>query len=146
MSSACPSSSTIRGYDHVGIRVSNRAEALHFYGRLGFALTAEFPEFSACELRTQTGVYLNLIFNAVQRPGRKNVLLDEPIKLPGTTHPCFAVDDLDALARWFEHQSIAITEGPKTLDRRTFLFIRDPDGNVLEFGQAGNGETGHAPL
>lgn len=125
----------IRAYDHVGIRVSDRAEALAFYGRLGFRLIAEFPEFSACELRSQAGIYLNLIFNAVQQPGRKNILLDDTIKYPGTTHPCFLIDDLDAFSAWLQAERIEITEGPLTFERRRFLFIRDPDGNVLEFGE-----------
>lgn len=136
----------IRGYDHVGIRVSDRAEALAFYGRLGFSCVAEFPEFSACELRSQAGVYLNLIFNAVQRPGRKNILLDETIKFPGTTHPCFLIDDIDAFAAWLHVERIEITEGPLTFERRRFLFIRDPDGNVLEFGEPINDEVSHAAV
>jgi catechol 2,3-dioxygenase-like lactoylglutathione lyase family enzyme len=136
----------IRDYDHVGIRVSDKAEALHFYDRLGFELAAEFPEYSACELRSRGGVYLNLVFNAVRRPGRKNILLDEAVKLPGTTHPCFVVDDLDAMIRWLQAESIAITEGPTVFERRRFLFIRDPDGNVLEFMQSANEGESHAPV
>lgn len=136
----------IRGYDHVGIRVSDRTEALAFYGRLGFRPIAEFPEYSACELRSQAGIYLNLIFNAVQRPGRKNILLDETIKYPGTTHPCFLIDDLDAFAAWLQAERIEITEGPLTFDRRRFLFIRDPDGNVLEFGEQTHDEVHDAAV
>lgn len=137
---------TIRGYDHVGIRVSDRTEALAFYGRLGFACTADFPEFSACELRSAAGVYLNLIFNAVRRPERKNILLDEVIKFPGTTHPCFVVDDVDELARWLVAEQISITEGPLIFERRKFLFIRDPDGNVVEFTEPTSEEATHATL
>jgi catechol 2,3-dioxygenase-like lactoylglutathione lyase family enzyme len=35
-----------------------------------------------------------------------------------------------------DQQGIAITEGPHPIGpRRIALFIRDPDGNVLEFNQ-----------
>lgn len=146
MSSLAVSMPAVRSYDHVGIRVSDRTEALHFYGRLGFAMTVEYPEFCACELQSETGVVLNLVFNAVKRAGASNVLLDEVIKWPGTTHPCFLVDDLASLVEWLGHENIKITEGPLTLDRRMFLFIRDPDGNVIEFTQVLQTEVSNAPV
>lgn len=123
----------IRGYDHVGIRVSDRAEALAFYNKIGFTLTTEYPDYDALELRSDTGVFVNLITNAVRRPGRSNVLYDEPEKFAGTTHPCFIVDDLDILAGWLATEGIVVTEGPVITERRACLFLRDPDGNVLEF-------------
>lgn len=126
----------IVGYDHVGIRVSDRGRSLAFYEALGFAETARFPEHEACEMLSPDGVRINLIFNAARRPGARNVLLDEPVKLPGVTHPAFVVDDLEALQDWLLGQGITITEGPQYIGlRRIALFIRDPDGNILEFDQ-----------
>jgi len=123
-------------YDHVGIRVSDRNRSVRFYQTLGFVESARFPEHEANEMLSSDGVRINLIFNAARRPGAQNILLDEPIKLPGMTHPAFIVDDLDALAAWFSEQGIVITEGPHHIGpRRIALFIRDPDGNVLEFNQ-----------
>ena len=64
------------------------------------------------------------------------MLLDAPIKVPGITHPAFVVDDLGKLQVWLGGQGIVITEGPHNIgERRIALFIRDPDGNVLEFNQ-----------
>jgi lactoylglutathione lyase len=132
----CPTSALAHGLDHIGIRVSDRDEALAFYARLGFVQTHDFPEHQANEMQTPAGVRINLIFNGARRPGRKNVLLDEPIKLPGITHPAFLVHDLEALAQWLRTEGITITEGPERIGpRRVALFIRDPDGNVLEFDQ-----------
>lgn len=123
-------------YDHVGIRVSDRRRALAFYEALGFVERARFPGDEANEMESADGVRINLIFNAARRPGARNALLDEPVKLPGITHPAFVVDDLAALQDWLQRQGIAITEGPRRLGpRRVALFIRDPDGNVLEFDQ-----------
>lgn len=126
----------IIAYDHVGIRVSDRARAQRFYERLGFVESAVFPDHEANEMLSPGGVRINLIFNATRRPGARNVLLDEPVKLPGVTHPAFVVDDLAALEGWLNREGIRITEGPHRIGpRRIALFIRDPDGNVLEFNQ-----------
>ena len=123
-------------YDHVGIRVSNRQEAIAFYERLGFTETYRIPEGEANEMVTSAGVRINLIFNGAKTKDQKNVLLDEAIKRPGMTHPAFIIQDIAALQSWLLKEGIEITEGPKQLGpRRITLFIRDPDGNVLEFNQ-----------
>ncbi|GAA6130038.1 VOC family protein [Halopseudomonas sabulinigri] len=124
----------IQAYDHIGIRVSDKSRAMAFYQALGFIESASFAQFEANEMITAAGVRINLIFNGTRRAN--NVLLDEPVKLPGITHPAFIVDDLQALQAWLAEQGIAITEGPHHIGpRRIALFIRDPDGNVLEFNQ-----------
>lgn len=121
-------------YEHIGIRVSDRLEALEFYKKLGFIEERYFAKEQASELVTADGVYINLIFNGAKRDG--NILMDEPIKYPGITHPAFIVDDLDGLLKKLEQENIQVTEGPKYLgERRRVCFIRDPDGNVLEFDQ-----------
>ena len=88
------------------------------------------------EMATPAGVRINLVFNGTARADARNVLQDEPVKWPGVTHVAFVVDELDALVDWLETAGIAITEGPGPIGpRRVGLFIRDPDGNVLEFNQ-----------
>ncbi|MGC1244821.1 MAG: VOC family protein, partial [Spirulinaceae cyanobacterium] len=72
-------------YEHIGIRVSDRFEALKFYEKIGFTEERYFPKDQASELVTADGVYLNLIFNGAKR--HRNILMDEPIKYPGVTHP-----------------------------------------------------------
>ncbi|MFT3759374.1 VOC family protein [Thauera sp.] len=134
--SAARNPARLLAYDHVGIRVSDRRRALDFYEALGFTESARFPEHEANEMLSPDGVRINLIFNAARRPHARNVLLDEALKLPGITHPAFVVDDLAALQAWLGQRGIAITEGPHHIGpRRIALFIRDPDGNVLEFNQ-----------
>ncbi len=126
----------ILAYEHVGIRVSDREQATAFYEKLGFRQRADFPEHQANEMATETGIFVNLIFNGVKRPDGRNILLDEPVKHPGVTHPAFVVDDLDAVVSLCRNEGIAITEGPVMIgERRRVLFIRDPDGNVLEFDE-----------
>ena len=114
--------------------MSDRFEALEFYEKLGFIEEGYFPEHQASELVTDGGVYINLLFNGAKRDG--NILMDEPIKYPGITHPAFIVDDLDALLKKLEQENIQVTEGPKYIgERRRACFIRDRDGYVLEFDQ-----------
>ncbi|MHB0806210.1 VOC family protein [Stutzerimonas nitrititolerans] len=126
----------ILAYDHIGIRVSDKGRAMSFYQALGFVESASFPSFEANEMLSPGGVRINLIFNGARLPDAHNALLDAPLKLPGMTHPAFIVDDLQALEAWLSEQGIVVTEGPHPIGpRRVALFIRDPDGNVLEFNQ-----------
>ena len=125
----------IQGYDHVGIRVSDRERALDFYGRLGFALDTDLSNDGVAEVVAADGTRINLIFNGVAQPNAHNLLLDEPVKLPGYTHAAFIVDRLDELIGWARRDGVEITEGPVDWGRRTTCFLRDPDGNVLEFNE-----------
>jgi catechol 2,3-dioxygenase-like lactoylglutathione lyase family enzyme len=101
---------------------------------LGFTKVLDLPEHHANEMTNDAGVTINLIFNGVKREGNRNILLDEPVKWPGMTHPAFIVDDLDGLIALFRREGVRITEGPHMIGtRRRVCFIRDPDGNVLEF-------------
>ena len=126
----------ILAYDHIGIRVSDRPRAMAFYQAPGFVESSSFPLFEANEMLSPDGVRINLIFNGARARDAHNVLLDDPVKRPGVTHPAFIVDDLEALQRWLGEEGIVITEGPHHIGpRRVALFIRDPDGNVLEFNQ-----------
>lgn len=137
-----PSPARILSYDHIGIRVSDKPRAMAFYQALGFVETASFPLFEANEMLSADGVRINLIFNATRVPDARNVLLDAPVKLPGMTHPAFIVDDLEVLQSWLGERGIVITEGPHPIGpRRVALFIRDPDGNVLEFNQLVEGDA-----
>lgn len=137
-----PSPARILAYDHIGIRVSNKQQAMAFYQALGFVESASFPLFEANEMLSADGVRINLIFNGTRTPNAHNALLDAPVKLPGMTHPAFIVDDLQALEAWLGEHGVVITEGPHHIGpRRVALFIRDPDGNVLEFNQLVDGEA-----
>ena len=125
----------ITGYDHVGIRVSDAARALAFYARLGFLPDPDLSNERVAEIVTRDGTRVNLIFNGEPRPGARNILLDEPVRWPGYTHGAFVVPSLGSLLEWANHHNVAITEGPVDWGRRLTCFLRDPDGNVLEFNE-----------
>jgi lactoylglutathione lyase len=126
---------SITAYDHVGIRVTDAARSIAFYEKLGFRVVEELSNERVAEIVTPAGVRINLIFNGVPRPGNRNILMDEPVKWPGHTHPAFIVDALQPLIEWADRDGVMITEGPNDWGRRMTLFFRDPDGNVLEFNE-----------
>lgn len=126
-------SPSITAYDHVGLRVTNRDRALAFYADLGFTIDPDFTNERVAEIVSPGGVRINLIFNGEARAN--NVLLDEPNKWPGYTHAAFIVDRLADILAWAEARGVTITEGPVDWGRRLTCFLRDPDGNVLEFNE-----------
>ena len=80
-----------------------------------------------------SGININFILNANQE-GVENVLMDIPLKHTGYTHMALEVTDLESVKSQLESKNIAITGGPITLpDGATFIFVRDPDSNVIEF-------------
>jgi catechol 2,3-dioxygenase-like lactoylglutathione lyase family enzyme len=125
----------ITGYDHIGIRVSDAARAVRFYERLGFAIDAALSDERVAEMVSADGTRINLIFNGVARPQANNILMDEPVKWPGHTHGAFITDSMQSLLDWAAAEGVAITEGPVDWGRRLTCFLRDPDGNVLEFNE-----------
>lgn len=126
----------VTSYEHVGIRVTDRQRATEFYEAFGWREEIDLPEHHANEMVNENGVYINLIFNGTPRKGARNVLQDEKVKHPGMTHAAFIVDDLDALIAKLSREDIQITDGPHIYsDRRRLIFVRDPDGNVLEFNE-----------
>lgn len=127
----------IQSYDHVGVRVTDRERAAAFYAKLGFRPepNEDAPEHSALGLINDAGVRINLVYNGVPHPGR-NVLMDVPDKWTGYTHYAVLVDSIQAVLDWAERECLTITEGPVVYGgRRMVVFIRDPDGNVIEFDE-----------
>jgi catechol 2,3-dioxygenase-like lactoylglutathione lyase family enzyme len=138
----------IAAYDHIGIRVTDLPRALAFYGLLGFELEPgeAWEEHRAVGLINEAGLRLNLIYNGKPRDETANILMDEPEKWPGFTHLALLIDDLDEVMRLLAEHGIALTEGPMALgEQRRICFIRDPDGNVIEFTErwagAASGDT-----
>jgi lactoylglutathione lyase len=124
---------SVTGYDHFGVRVTDAKRSLAFYADLGFVADPNYSNERVAEVVNAAGIRFNLIFNGVPRDN--NILLDEPIKHPGYTHAAFIVASLDDILAWAAERGVAITEGPVNWGRRITCFLRDPDGNVLEFNE-----------
>ncbi|GAM98360.1 Gll4059 protein [alpha proteobacterium U9-1i] len=125
----------LSAYDHVGLRVTDARRSLAFYREFGFEIDPDFTDDRVAEIVNVAGLRINLIFNGVAPPDGRNVLLDVPEKWPGYTHAAFIVEKLATILDWAAARGIAITEGPVDWGRRITCFLRDPDGNVLEFNE-----------
>lgn len=125
-------SPNIVAFDHVGVRVRDAARAREFYGKLGFRVTYQDATDPVIILRNAAGVEINLVVNAAPGAG-PNVLMDVPEKHPGFTHVALRVASIEDTVTALRALDIAITEGPVKLGpSNTSLFVRDPDGNVIE--------------
>jgi catechol 2,3-dioxygenase-like lactoylglutathione lyase family enzyme len=121
--------------NHVGIRVSELAPAVEFYRQLGFEQQWYSPEHRVAGLRNPAGIELNLIVNADETNGGKNVLMDAAAKYPGYTHVSFRVASARDALLLLKRKGIAIEEGPVNLGGEIAIFIRDPDRNVVELAE-----------
>jgi len=125
----------IVGVAHLGIRVADFERSRHFYEQLGFRhIAGPFEHEPVAILENAAGVELNLIINATQASSG-NVLMDVAEKHAGYTHVALRVDSIDDVVAKLTYWQIPITEGPKRLGPGLSLFIRDPDGNVIELRQ-----------
>ena len=79
-----------------------------------------------------SGVNINFFLNASADASPTNVLMDATAKHTGFTHIALEISDVEAVKRQLEDQGIAITETVE-YGGAIFFFVRDPDGNVLEF-------------
>jgi lactoylglutathione lyase len=123
----------IEQFDHLGIRVTDKARALAFYARFGFVMVHESDFDAVIVIKNSAGVELNLIVNGVDRTNGKNILMDVPEKHPGFTHVAFRVADIRRAIAALKDRGIAITQGPVTFgDGHVSVFVRDPDRNVIE--------------
>ena len=124
--------------NHVGLRVRSLELAKSFYEKLGFNFIAGpiGPEPVAI-MEHPTGININFILNASNDASPGNVLMDVPKKHTGFTHIALEITDKKAVELHLKEAGIPITETVELPDGTAFFFIRDPDGNVIEFHRPG---------
>jgi lactoylglutathione lyase len=131
-----PASAQVLGLAHVGLRVADAERSGHFYRMFGFEWAWRGHADRVHVMRHGSGLELNLVERA--DAAGPNLLMDERPRSPGYTHVALRVRDVRAMAAQLAQAGIRITEGPLALaDGSTALFVRDPDGNVVEFSQPG---------
>ncbi len=125
----------IIGIAHIGIRVHDLARSRAFYERLGFVFVAGplGPEPVAL-LKHPAGIEINLILNAASAAA-PNMLMDVPEKYPGYTHMALAVSDVGAVDAALQRDGIRITGSRGDPAAKDAVFVRDPDGNVIELAR-----------
>ncbi len=124
----------IERVDHIGIRVADVDRALNFYKVLGFELHNKATNDDVAIIRNKSDVEINLIYNANNDNGGKNILMDVGDKYPGYTHLALRVGSIKGTIEALKENGIRITQGPVSFDRsgHVSIFVRDPDRNVIE--------------
>jgi lactoylglutathione lyase len=119
--------------NHVGLRVRDLAITREFYEKLGFGFLAGpmGPEPVAI-MEHPSGININFILNASPDAAVKNLLMDEAKKHTGYTHIALEITDAESVEHQLEVAGIEINETVE-FGGAYFFFIRDPDGNVIEF-------------
>jgi len=113
--------------------VSNLEITREFYEKLGFEFLAGplGPEPMAI-MEHPSGVNINFILNATNEEPL-NILMDVSEKHTGYTHIVLEVAGLEIVEEKLNSLSYVITAGPfVTPNGASFIFIRDPDDNVIE--------------
>lgn len=128
----------VTGLAHVGIRVHDLDRSVQFYALLGFRKTAgPIGSEPVAILEHDAGVEINLILNSAS-PHEPNVLMDVPVKHAGITHIALLCPDILAAKATLAAAGVALSGGPIQFGPgASGIFVRDPDGNVIELHQRG---------
>ena len=128
----------ISGINHVGLRIRDLARSRAFYAVLGFEfIVGPIGPEPVAVMEHPSGVNLNFILNASDDASADNILMDVSAKHTGYTHIALEVSDRESVKQQLTKAGVSITETVELPDGAVFFFIRDPDGNVIEFHQPG---------
>jgi len=116
----------VRGLDHIVLAVGDTRRSLAWYGEVLGLEPLRVPEWEAGEVFFPSlRVDATTIIDLVEMP-RTGVNMD---------HVCLVVDPVD-LAALAASGDVEVVDGPDTRwgaqGNATSLYIRDPDGNVVE--------------
>ena len=125
----------IQKIDHIGIRVHEEKRAVSFYETLGFEVKwrGQFSKGHPIIMKHPNGIVINVLGPA-NRPETTNILQDTKEKYAGFTHMALKVPSLSEARDFMKQHEITITEEFSFGTLKAF-FIRDPDGNVIEFDE-----------
>jgi len=120
--------------NHVGIRVRDLEVTRAFYEKLGFEfLEGPIGPEPVAVMEHPSGVNINFILNTSEDAASENLLMDVSTKHTGYTHIALEITDRLAVERQLSELGMPITETVEMPNGAVFFFIRDPDGNVIEF-------------
>ncbi len=124
----------ITGINHVGLRVRNLETARAFYEHLGFEfIVGPIGPEPVAVMDHSSGININFILNTTSDASASNILMDVSEKHTGYTHLALEIDDIEGVQQQLAAREISITETVELPDGTVFFFVRDPDGNVIEF-------------
>ena len=123
----------ITGINHIGLRVRSLETARTFYEKLGFEfIVGPIGPEPVAVMEHPSGININFILNTTSDASARNVLMDLPEKHTGYTHIALEIDDLEAVRQQLAALKITINETVELPDGAVLVFVRDPDGNVIE--------------
>ena len=120
--------------DHVAVPVSDMEAALQFYGeKLGLKFMfrevdpVEQEDFAYFELEGGNLELLKSLAHPFDKPD---------IRPPYCPHLALATSDMNATLRLIQERGLRLIKGPLKIEGKvTWLYIADPDNNVIEFVQ-----------
>lgn len=115
------------GINHITIRVNDIERAEEFYGEvLGFELVRKMGQSMAVYRVGDEDTLVLVEAETSYDPASRDYRVD---------HFGFYVDSpdrVDELAEYFKQQEVTVLSGPANRKRGRFVFISDPDGNMIE--------------
>ncbi|PAU95747.1 glyoxalase/bleomycin resistance/dioxygenase family protein [Aliifodinibius salipaludis] len=116
------------GINHITIRVNDIERAEEFYGDvLGFELVRKMGKSMAVYRVGEEDTLVLVEAETSYDPESRDYRVD---------HFGFYLDseeEVDEMADYFRKKEVSILSGPANRKRGRFVFISDPDGNMLEF-------------
>lgn len=116
------------GINHITIRVNDIERAEEFYGDiLGFDLVRKMGKSMAVYRVGDEDTLVLVEAETSYDPESRDYRVD---------HFGFYLDseeDVDEMAEYFREKEVSILSGPANRKRGRFVFVSDPDGNMLEF-------------
>lgn len=115
------------GINHITIRVNDIERAEEFYGDvLGFELVRKMGKSMAVYKVGEEDTMVLVEAETSYDPSSRDYRVD---------HFGFYVDSperVDELAKYFRENEVTVLSGPANRKRGRFVFISDPDGNMIE--------------
>lgn len=116
------------GINHITIRVNDITRAEEFYGDiLGFELVRKMGQSMAVYQVGEEDTLVLVEAETSYDPSSRDYRVD---------HFGFYLDSeekVDEMAEYFREKEVSVLSGPANRKRGRFVFISDPDGNMLEF-------------
>lgn len=116
------------GINHITIRVNDIKRAEEFYGDLlGFELLRKMGQSMAVYKVGDEDTLVLVEAETSYDPSSRDYRVD---------HFGFYLESeekVDEMAQYFRQQEVTILSGPANRKRGRFVFISDPDGNMIEF-------------
>lgn len=116
------------GINHITIRVNDIEKAENFYGNiLGFELQRKMGKSMAVYHVGEEDTLVLVEAETSYDPSSRDFRVD---------HFGFYLDSeeqVDQMAEYFREKEVTIMSGPANRKNGRFIFVSDPDGNMLEF-------------